>query len=223
MIEHIDEKLMAWVKTMMGDVEVSLDSPEEKNVDTVGIYLINILPSSPAHVTRRAPLQVMLQYLITVWSKTSLAAHKMLGVLLFSAMEHPEFEVDLAEMPAQLWNAFDIKPRPAFTIRLPLRLERIDLTTQRVVTPIEVQRTRLAKMQGVILGPKDIALHNAQVALPACGMKSTTDSLGRFFFDAVPVRDSPLQIFISARGREMIKAVGPEELLSGELIIHFDL
>ncbi len=223
MIEHVDEKLAAWAGSLLDDVEIFLGPPEEKQTAAVGIYLIDILPASPAHVTRRAPLQVMLQYLLTAWAETPTDAHRMLGRLLFAAMEHPEYEVDLGEVPAQVWHAFGIRPRPSFRIRLPLRVERSDLTTQRVGGPVELRRSSLSPMQGVLLGPGRDPLGNAHVALPSCGLKTTTDSRGRFSFDAVPLREAPMGMHITARGREMVKTVAPAEMTSGALIIHFDL
>jgi hypothetical protein len=54
-------------------------------------------------------------------------------------------------------------------------------------------------------------------------MSTTTDSRGRFAFDTVPERDAPLELHITARGREMVRAVKPKEMNQGEVIIHFDL
>jgi hypothetical protein len=223
MIEGIDEKLVEWVGALLGDVEVSLGAPEEKKTDSIGLYLTDILPSSPAHVARRPPLQVTVRYLITAWAERPIDAHRMLSRLLFAAMEHPEFEVDLEEMPTQIWTAFGVKPRPSFKIRLPLRFERTDLTEHRVGGPIELRRAPLSAMKGVVMGPGGQPLGNARVGLPACGLSTNTDSRGRFAFESVPVRSAGLQLHITARGREMVRAVRPTEMNEGEFIIHFDL
>ncbi|WP_373500505.1 hypothetical protein [Desulfococcus sp.] len=222
MIEGVDEKLVEWVGGLLGDVEISLGAPEEKSADAVGIYLMDILPSSPAHVTRRAPLQVMLRYLFTAWAEKPRDAHNMLSTLLFAAMEHPEYEVDLEEVPAQVWRAFGVRPRPSFKIRLPLRVERTDRTAHRVGGPIELRRAPLSGMQGVVTGPGGIPIANAQVALPACRLAVVTDSRGRFAFDAVPALSSAMQVRVLARGREMVRPVEQKEMNAGELMIHFD-
>lgn len=224
MIERIDRKLTEWVGDILGDVKVWLGAPEKKDTDTVGVYLTDILPSSPAHVTRRAPLQVMLCYLLTVWSEEPLEAHKMLSRLIFAAMEHPEFEVDLAEVPAQTWSAFGIKPRPSFKIRLPLRVERTDLTTHRVRGPMEIRRTSISAMEGIVIGPADQPIDNARISLPACKLITTTDSRGRFAFESVPLlSQGMLKLHVEARGREVVREIASTEMIEEKLIIHIDL
>lgn len=223
MIEHVDEKLVEWVGGLLGDIEISLGAPEERSTDGVGIYLMDLLPSSPAHLTRRAPLQVMLRYLFTAWAEKPLDAHRMLSTLLFSALAHPEFEVELEEVQAQVWRAFGVRPRPSFRIRLPLRVEREDLTSRRVSGPVELRRAPLSPLRGVVTGPEGVLVANARVALPSCSLSTVTDSRGRFAFDAVPALSSTMQVHVLARGREMVRALEQKEINEGELIIHFDL
>lgn len=223
MIERVDEELMEWVGGLLGDIEISLGAPEERSTAGVGIYLIDLLPSSPAHLTRRAPLQVMLRYLFTTWAEKPLDAHRMLGTLLFAALSHPGFEVELEEVQAQVWQAFGVRPRPSFRIRIPLRVEREDLTSRRVGGPVELRRAPLSPLRGVVMGPAGVPVANARVVLPSCGLSAVTDPRGRFAFDAVPALSPAMQVRVLARGREMARALEPEEIQEGELIIHFDL
>lgn len=223
MIESVDQKLIEWAGTLLGGTEISLGAPTQEDADVVGIYLMDILPSSPARGTRRAPLQVMLRYLVTTGAQNPLNAHKMLGRLLFAAMEHPEYEVELAPVSARVWAAFGIMPRPSFMICLPLRFERPDLTKHKVSAPIEIRRSPLSSMHGVVVGPENIPLGNAHVELPACNLVTCTDSNGRFAFDVVPALPPVKQLHIRARGQEMVRSIEQTDINQGELRIHFDL
>lgn len=223
MIERVDEKLVEWVGGLLGEIEIWLGAPEERQTDGVGVYLMDLLPSSPAHLTRRAPLQVTLRYLFTTWAGKPLDAHRMLSTLLFAALANPEFEVELEEVPPPVWQAFGVRPRPSFRIRLPLRVEREDLTARRVGGPVELRRAPLYPLRGVVTGPAGVPVANARVELPSCSLSAMTDPRGRFAFDAVPALSSAMQVRVIARGREMVRGLDPKEIHEGELIIHFDL
>lgn len=223
MIENIDQKLMEWAGALISGIEVSLGAPEEKDGEAVGMYLMDILPSSPAHGKRRAPLQVMLRYLITTCAKKPLDAHEMLGRLLFAAMEHPEYEVELGPVSAHVWAAFGIVPRPSFMICLPLRFERPDLTKHKVSAPLQIRRSPLSTLQGVVVGPESTPLSNACVSLPTHNLVAYTDSHGRFGFDIIPTLPPGTQLHIRARGQEMVRSVEQIETNQGELLIRFDL
>ena len=82
----------------------------------------------------------------------------MLGMLVFAAMEHTEFEVELAPIPAQLWQAFGVVPRPAFMFRLPLRMERPESNVKRVLAPLAIRYSRTTSISGVVMGSRDLPI-----------------------------------------------------------------
>ena len=225
MIEQVDQRLKEWIGSVLtGDIDISLLPPTEAgDKKVVGLYLKDILPSAPVHGTRRAPLQVLLRYLVTSRAKDPADAHQMLGQLLFAAMENAEFEVDLEPIPAEVWTAFGTMPMPSFMLRMPLRHERPEEPVKLVRAPVEVHQSPLASMDGTVLGPEETPLANARVELTTHNLVTRTDMKGRFIFPTVPIQPATKKIRIAARGRELIKEVDYEKLNQEPLIIHFDI
>ena len=224
MIEKVDQRLSEWIGSVLtGDIKVSLLPPEgpgDKKV--VGLYLKDILPSAPTRGTRRPPLQVLLRYLITASAKNQVEAHKMIGQLLFAAMEHSEYEVELGPVPAEVWTAFGTIPMPAFMLCLPLRLERPEENLRLIRSPIEVHQSPLGSMEGTILGPEETPLTNARVELSTHNLVTRTDIKGRFIFPVVPTEPAQKRMRILARGRELSRDVDCAKIKQEPLIIHFD-
>jgi hypothetical protein len=225
MIEEIDQLLSKWITSVCSeDIEVSLRPPGDAGGKRmVGLYLKDILPSVPHHGARRPPLQVLLRYLITSWDESPQKAHQLLGELLFAAMEHPGYEVELAPIPAETWNAFGIIPMPAFMLRLPLRLERPEKLEQLIRSPIEITKSSLASMGGTVIGPGEIPLTNARVELTTHHLVVRTDDKGRFLFSAVPTHPAIKKLCIHARGRKLFKEVDLTKVNEESWIIHFDV
>jgi len=226
MIEEIDQRLSDWIGSVLAeDVEVSLFPPGDlgdKNI--VGLYLKDILPSAPTRGTRRPPLQVLLRYLVTARAKSPQEAHRILSQLLFAAMEHPDYEVELDPIPAQVWTAFGSIPMPAFMLRLPLRVERPEKPVRLIRSPIEVQQSPLARMEGMVMGPDETPLANARVELSTHNLVARTDVKGRFIFPTVPTEPALKKVRVIARGRELFKEVDYIKFKQKEpLIIHFDV
>ena len=225
MIEKVDQRLSEWIGSVLtGNIKVSLLPPAgagDKKV--VGLYLKDILPSAPTRGTRRLPLQVMLRYLITASAKTQTDAHNMLGQLLFAAMEHPEYEVELEAIPPEVWTAFGTIPMPAFMLRLPLRLERPEESVRLIRSPIELHQSPMTSLEGTVLGPDDTPLTNARVELSTHHLVSRTDIKGRFIFPAVPTEPAQKKMRILARGRELSREIDYAKIKQEPLIIHFDV
>jgi len=225
MIDKVDQRLSEWISSVLTkDVEVSLlppGGPGDKKM--VGLYLKDILPSAPTRGSRRPPLQVLLRYLVTCRAKTQAEAHNMLGQLLFAAMEHPEYEIELEPVPAEAWTAFGSIPLPSFMLCLPLRLERPEAPVRLIRSPIEVNQSPLASMEGTILGPEQTPLTNARVELSTHNLVTRTDIKGRFIFPAVPSEPAKKKLRMIARGRELFKEIDYTKIKKEPLIIHFDV
>ena len=225
MIEKVDQRLSEWIGSVLpADIEVSLLPPRATgDKKLVGLYLKDILPSAPTRGTRRPPLQVLLRYLVTAWAKNQADAHNMLGQLLFAAMEHPEYEVELEPVRAEVWTAFGSIPMPSFMLRLPLRLERPEKPVRLIRSPIEVNQSPLASMEGTVMGPDETPLAHARVELSNHNLVTRTDIKGRFLFPAVPTQPAAKKVRIFARGRELSKEIDYEKIKQEPLIIHFDV
>jgi hypothetical protein len=225
MIDEIDKRLSDWIAGVLSeDIEVSLLPPGDMgDKKIVGLYLKDILPSVPNRGTRRPPLQVLLRYLITSWAKSPQEAHSLLGRLLFAAMEHPEYEVELEPIPAEFWNAFGTIPMPAFMLRLPLRVERPENQVRLIRSSIEVTKSSIESLGGMVMGPNETPLANARVELTNHNLVTQTNVKGRFIFPAVPTQPSKKKLCITARGRKLFKEIEFTKVKQGPWIIYFDI
>ncbi len=224
MIDDTDKHLKDWVTSVLGATEVSLTPPAPAPTGQgVSLYLMALAPAPPARSTRRAPLQVMLRYLVTTWAEDPEAAHRLLSELVFAALGDPEFEVDLDPLPASTWEAFGTAIRPAFVLNIPLRVEQPEPPYKPVLVPLVVHSAPLLSLVGVVLGPHDTPLAGARVELPSQSLAVYTDRNGRFRFGAVPGEPRTKQLIVRARGRVESVAVAMPPNEGEPVVIHIDL
>ena len=117
MIDEGDQRVAEWIGSVLDGVEVSFAPPAREVAEKaiVSAYLLDLSPASATANNRRTPSQqLQLRYLITTASKDPFEAHRMLGELVFSAMEHEEYQVDLEPLPPATWQALNLAPAPAF-------------------------------------------------------------------------------------------------------------
>ena len=228
MIEDVDNRLRQWVASVLEaaapDVEIRLTPPGDTGPKAaVSMFLLDLLPATPATTGRRPSLQITLRYLVSVSAERVEDAHRALGALVFAAMEHPEFEVELAPLPAELWSALGSTPRPGFLLRVPLRVERAEPRVGRVTRAVEVRFTRTSELSGRLLGPLDVPLAAAEVEIPALRLVTRTDVHGYFRFPAVPLEPARRQVTVRARGLEKAVTVEREAADGEPVVIHFDV
>jgi hypothetical protein len=203
MIDAVDRRLKDWVKSTLESVDVRLSPPAADEKAGIGLYLMELAVMPPASTTRLPPRQVALRYLVTSSADDLEAAHRLLGDLIFAAMDNPEFQVELEPVPMTVWTAFGVPPRPSFVLRVPLQQARKE-TKAKPVRTVPVLRTVAATtLHGVVRGPSDIPLPGAEVQAPALRLTTYTDSHGRFYFSSVPAEGQNLTLRVKAKGREV--------------------
>ncbi|MBN1206807.1 MAG: carboxypeptidase regulatory-like domain-containing protein [Myxococcaceae bacterium] len=224
MIHEVDQRLKAWVGELVGDTPVSLAVPDRSTLENgVSLYLLELGAAPPARSVRRVPLQFSVCYLITVGAETPERAHQLLGELVFAALETPDFEVELAPVPLELWAALGVSPRPGFRLRLPVRRERAEPRFQRVRFPLITQTLPNEALLGRVVGPGDVPIPGALVELPALKLSTRTDARGSFRFPLVPPREAIGRLEVRAKGEVLhvgAEALTPEE---GQLVIRMPL
>jgi len=204
MVDQIEQQLRDWVSTIVPDARLSFLAPGDGGTEpSIGLYLMDILPNPPARGLRTPPLQVWLRYLVTVAASDPAQSNRWLEDLVFAAMENPNWEVEPFENSATVWLALRAAPRPAFLVRVPLRRERPAKRAPLVRRPLIVQKSPMASLSGVVLGPTDEPLMGARVELPVLQQSTHTDSRGRFRFSSVPTEPSSKLLRVRARGREI--------------------
>lgn len=225
MIEDLDSQLQDWARSLAIGVDVRLEPPADSGgaMPCVHLYLLDLLPDAPGAAIGRTPaMQIGLRYLVTTSGATPLESHRMLGTLVFAAMEHPEFKVELDPPAPAFWSALGVLPRPAFMLRVSLRQPRKESRAGPVRNPVEVRRTALTALEGVLLGPGERPVCNARIELGLSQLTAFTDASGRFRFEAVPAEPLRKRLQIRAKGYEQVVEVEQAGDASRPLIIHFE-
>jgi hypothetical protein len=223
-IDQTDGRLVDWVAHVAEGATISLSPPNDSHTGRgVSLYLLEFIPQPPSGNARRLPLQLALRYLVTTWADTPEEAHRLLGNLVFAAMESAEFQVELEPFPITAWTAFHVIPRPAFVLRVPLRLERPEPPTKLVRKPMVLKTVVASSLHGVVLTPDDVPLAGATVELPALQLTEHTDANGHFRFAAVPAQPHPRQLRIKAKGRELDVTIEQPGSEHEPLVIRFDI
>ncbi len=220
MIEHVDERLRVWIKTVLDGVEVSFAPPTRSPTGQgVNVYLIELIHDPPARGKNGPPLQLMLRYLVSTWSPDWSEAHRLLSTLVFAAMENSkDFEVELSPVPAEVWTAFGVGPLPSFFLRMPVRRERPERVAPLVRQAPIIHHSPICSLDGVVYGPGKTPVMAVRVDWPALNLSTGTDYNGRFHFPAVP-SDVPIKLRLQVKGRNLEVTKDPAGRLQEPLII----
>ncbi|MBI1257366.1 MAG: hypothetical protein GC204_07840 [Chloroflexi bacterium] len=204
MIDQIDERLKTWVTSVVGAVNVAFTSPGEMQADpVVHLYLMKIVPVLATQDASHPPKQVKLHYLVAVRAADPEATHKLLGELIFAALDSTDFEIDYDPITPETWLALGTELQPGFVIQVPFTRERPVPDTQLVRVPMVTHATSITSLQGVVIGPKDLPLAGVLVELPTLRQYQRTDSRGRFRFPTVPAAPATKLLRVSGKGHEL--------------------
>ena len=224
MFDEADARLEAWTKGALDGVEVSLSPPSDSAAkNSVSLYLMDVIPTQPSRGVRLPPVQAVLRYLITTQAKDPKEAHRLLGELMVAAAEMPDFEMEKEPLPAQLWQSFGLRPRPAFILRVPFTYERKEKPVKMVRFPLTMQKAPLVPLQGKILSTGNIPLVGAKVELPFFKLYTVTDADGAFRFPAVPSEPKNKDLFIRVKGREFSISTKQADREGGKLVIQLPM
>jgi hypothetical protein len=116
-IEEKTAELRAWATGATGG-EVVTGPPSSASQETrVSLYLLDLLPETRERNSRQRRLQATVRYLVTVATERPEEQHRILGELLFAAMDSSLLEIESAPQPVDLWRAFGVSPQAALVIR----------------------------------------------------------------------------------------------------------
>lgn len=224
MIDAASQQLEQWICKTLGLASVSFAPPgATKGKAGISCYLLELVENPPLRGARRAPLQLALHYLVTSWADSHEASQRLLGDLIFAAMEHEEYEVLLRPLPAEMWRALGTVPQPCFLLRVLVRVDREERRVPRVREPVAIDGAPVVQLHGIVLGPGDIPISGAQVELPALQRVTRTDSQGRFRINGVAPEPRVKQLRIRAKGETLDISVEQPALAEEPVLIHFDL
>ena len=223
MIDDADARLKAWVTSVAGAVDVSLGLPKEPRAGrAVNLYLIEMLQTPQPRGPKRPPLEVTLRYLVTSSADSPEEAHKILGALVFAAMEQSDFEVESERVTGETWLALGLPPRASFVLRLPLRKERPEAPVKLVRRPVTLNAVGTSTLYGVVVSPEDTPIVEALIEIPAFQLLATTDRNGRFQFPTVPSEPRKKVLRIRARGRQFNVTTEQPTSVTDPLVIRFN-
>jgi hypothetical protein len=208
-LEAADERLKQWAGGVLAGADaLRLAPPAAAETEGVSLYLLELLPKPPARGAPRPYAEVVLRYLVSAAAATPEAAHAVLGRLLASAVAQADFEVEAAPPPLALWQAFGVAPRPAFVIRVVVRIDLPTVRARPVRQPMAVDLGLVVPLHGTLLGPGDVPIAGALVEAPSVHRATHTDPRGRFTLPGLPAA-SPCVLRIVAKGREFILETAP--------------
>lgn len=212
MIDEVDLRMKSWVGRIATDAPVHLGVPDREALDRgVCLYLLELGPAPLTRAGKRGGLQFTVCYLVTVGAETPERAHRLLGDLLFAAMSDKELEVDLSPVPAALWAGLRSVPRPAFRLRVQVRKEQ-PLAEVRCLSLVG-GASAPTPLLGRVVGPGDVPIPDAWVALPSLQLSTRTDAQGHFHFPRLPQGGSLGRLEVRAEGE--LLSVGSEVLATG--------
>jgi hypothetical protein len=218
-IERIGQEIRDWIGSVITGAEVALGLPsDDAQRAQVGLYLMDLSQSNCARVGKLHPLKINLRYLVTARSPRVEEAHRLLGDLIFAALqkpekEAPEFEVVVEPLPVEAWVVLGSAPQPSFFLRAPLRLERPEPVVPIVKEPVVLQPSPMRALSGTVYESGGTPIMGARVELLTLGIATRTDEWGRFRFAGVP-SNGRLKLLAQAKGRtkEIDYSVGDEPL-----------
>jgi Pvc16 N-terminal domain len=206
MIEKADQQIKDWINSVVTGTVVVFGLPDQAATETqIALYLMDISQGNIARVNKRPPLQIFLRYLVTVWAPRPEDAHRLLGELIFAALEKPEkeapeFEVLTEPLPVEAWAVLGVAPQPSFFLRVPLRRERPEPKAPLVRAPVVIHPSLMRPLTGVVYGPEKMPIMGARVEFTALGLVTRTNEQGRFHFTGVPTT-VPLKLSVQAKGQ----------------------
>ena len=217
MIEETDEQMQEWARTVVPRVNVTVAAPPPDG-KAAGIYLtlLAIAPVPAPRGMKRPPLELALDYLVSTAGDDVPKAHGWLGTLAFAALDVASWKIVAHPVPLELWRSFGVAPRPAFVVRVPLRLDRPTERVPLVREPPVLEMLPIAHLAGEVVGPGDRPIAGASVEVSALQLFGRTDENGAFQFPMIPA-DTPMWVVVRTKGQTLRLQSRPGQRLRVEL------
>jgi len=200
--DEITADVVRWIGAALPDVAVNVHSlGDRKRQPGVDLRILRVAPR-PGSRTADAPLIAELDYLATVQLDDAAAEQRVVGELLFAAMDRRDVEVVAALDLVQLCASLGIAAAPGFILRTPLVRSRPAEAKPRVRAPLVVHTSELGIITGRVLGPQDTPVAGATVSAVGLDRFVRTDRHGQFKITAAP-GDSDVRLIARARGAQI--------------------
>lgn len=224
MLVTANQRLETWIRTVLTGPAVSFEPPRDTaDEGAIWIHLLDLLPSPATSPSPRPSLCLSVRYLLTAWGQSPEAEHQLLGELVVAAMQCTEFDVEFQPVDMAFWQAFALPPRPGFTVRLRIEIERPRPAIPLIRTRARVRETGVTSLSGQVLGTGSVPLSGAEVSVPSLRLTTRTDHRGGFRFTSVPTGLASGSLRVRARGFERTVPLAGSAGRAAPLVIHFDI
>lgn len=223
-LPQADDLLISWAQEILPSSEQLLTPPgTAAGESAVHLYLFALAASPPLRGPEPVPLQLMARYLVTTQGADPTQAHTLLDALIFNAMRHPLFEVDLAPIAPEMWVGFQVLPQPAFVLGIPVVV--VDPVPQIPIVrePPTLTGVPMVALRGILLGPGEIPLANARVEYPSLKRVVRTNALGEFTLRGLSAEPQAKALRIKTKSKVFEMTVEQEDAGGERVIIHVPL
>lgn len=227
MLDDTDRAVLGWAAEVSGIPNPSLSLPTPTSEGPhVNLYLFDVEDLPPMRGNGRVPLQFTARYLVTVTAPDAEEAHRILGELVFAAMESPDYDITLGPIDAGYWQALNVPPLPAFLLKVPVRRERPTTPAPLVRQALRVDSAPLKVLEGVVTAPDGIPLPGVRVELTMNGSagsiaRTSTDTAGRFEMTVGPLSEDQ-HLRFSAKNHTMTATLAEATDTEGIVRVQFD-
>lgn len=231
LLTDADAEIRAWLERAAGDAPVEIGPPgtsEDTDGDgaRLAMYLLALEPVPKVANDRHFPVPVVirLRYLVAPSAPDHPSRLELLDRVLAAVHDDPpphHLDAEFTPAPTEVWSDFDARPRPALSLQVTARGVRAPVETGLVRQPLRVVEAGIRGLRGRVLGPEDIPLAGAEVAVAATGASTRTASNGSFLLPTVPDAPEPIRLSVRAKGRTFSVDVEPADVES--LVIRCDL
>ncbi|WP_152363097.1 carboxypeptidase-like regulatory domain-containing protein [Microlunatus speluncae] len=222
-VESASAELIGWLSTVTGSLvqptRPTGPTPEQPE-PALFAWPIGLLPEPEARpVGVRPPFRFRVRHLVLAVGPDQPAA-RLLDRVLIAAVQPGAPEVRLDPLPADLWTAIGLAPRPVLIFDVAAQVARIVPEPALVRRPLRIEDTAIRALRGTIIGPEDVPMADLRVEVTTTGAYAHTNSRGEFGISNVPAQDR-IRLRISGKGRRYETEVDSRG--TDHPIIRFDL
>src|SRR5690349_5859757 len=188
--------LCDWLAVVLGEatpVRASAPTPASDGVD---VWPLDLLADG---ASPEGPIRLRVRHLIVPAGPLP-AAVAVLDRVIAAVAADDRYRPVFEPLPAHLWTAAGIVPRPALVLDVPVQVGRPVAAVPRVRGELSVHVVPVHAIRGRVVGPGAVPLPGITVS--AGGRTARTDRRGEFTLPGLPGdRAVPLQL--SGRGRHL--------------------
>ncbi|MBW3577857.1 MAG: carboxypeptidase-like regulatory domain-containing protein [Actinobacteria bacterium] len=201
-VRHVEEALREWAQSVLGPVTISREEPGSAADADVVLYPLALSPRQELRdAGHREPLRFGLRCLVLTQGEDAAGR---LQELLVTALQVPDWDVDLGALPPEVWLALGVPPRPSFVVDVEVTVPRPKPQVSLVVRPLAVDLSAVGTLEGRIVGPGSVPIPHARIELVGLDRRAYSDERGHFGFPSVPRGEGQQRFRISAKGRQFV-------------------